>query len=61
MSVTTQRPPQESPSPRPSRRRPARLVGLAGVLVRRRRRVLLVWIAMLALIAGLSPLVSGEF
>jgi putative drug exporter of the RND superfamily len=61
MSVTTQRTPQESPSPRPSRGRPARLVGLAGVLVRRRRRVLLVWVAMLALIAGLSPLVSGEF
>jgi putative drug exporter of the RND superfamily len=54
----TQQTPQESPR---SPRSPSRLARLAELVVRRRKSVVLGWIAALALIIGLSPLVAGEW
>lgn len=57
MSPNPQTPPESKPAPE----QPTGLGRLGDFVVRRRKRVIVGWIAALALIAGLSPLVAGDW
>ncbi|HSI80674.1 MAG TPA: MMPL family transporter, partial [Solirubrobacterales bacterium] len=62
MTVTQQIPermPDRAPPPPPSR--PSGLARLANFVSRRRGRVILAWVAALALIAGLGPELAGDW
>jgi putative drug exporter of the RND superfamily len=52
-------PPLAPPDPEPSP--PSGLARLADIVVRRRRRVVVGWIAALVLVAALGPRVAGEW